>query len=311
MYNEAEKLQYVEHIAGKDSKNEFVRVFKTATPFEEKLEKDLADFHRDEIIGFINELELTNPLTAKKYLSRIRQYQRDVNPTLTDNERPVTKDDIDIASAIRKHFFKSYSDMIAELQKVRPLNAGYPEPAILTFAWLGFEANDIGKLKKEDVNLLSGYVKVQDNPFAQQIELDDEMLEVLRSFDGVTTAYRDTKGTFMVHAEDSPYFLRRMLRTDSKKKTSNPKMFTGRDVTKFINDLQKAATANQEQIGLTYTDVQRSGQFHKVYQIEQSGIDVCDYKRADILCSLTNTSETHFYDILAQYKAYKQAFDLT
>lgn len=311
MYNEAEKIKYVEQFSSKDSKNEFVRVFKAAEPFEDKLEKDLAEFHRDEIIEFANTLELTNPLTAKKYLSRIRQYQRDINPNLTDNERPVTKDDIDIVSAIRRHFFKSFSDVIAEVQKVRPLNAGYPEPVILTFAWLGFEAKDIGGIKKEDVNLISGHIKVKDNPFSKEIELDDDMLEILRSFDGITTAYRDTKGSFMVHAENSPYFLKRMLRADSKKQTATPKMFTGRDVTKFINDLQKTAAANQGQIYLTYTDVQRSGQFHKVYQVEQTGIDVCDYKRANILCSITNTSQTHFYDTLAQYKAYKQAFDLT
>lgn len=309
MYNEAEKIKYVEQFSSKDSKNEFVRVFKAAEPFEQIFQKDLAGFNRDELLNFLNSLEMANPLTIKKYLSRIHQYQKDVNPYNQYLEHPLSKDDIDLVPAMRKNFFKSFSDVMIEVQKARPLNAGYPEPAILAFAWMGFESDEIGPIEKKDVNLVQGYVL--DQWHGQKIKMENSVLEVLRAFDGVTTSYRDTRGTFVVYAEKTPYFLKRMFREDSKKKPLEPKPFTAREITTVISGLKQAAAVNGNTVHINYADVQRSGQFYRLYQAEQNGIDICSVENAGILCRETRIVFKRYYDILAQYKAYKKAFDLT
>ena len=306
MDNKTRKDEYLKSLAP-TARNEFIRVAKAAQPFEERFGKDLSNFNRDEVIQVVNSTEPTSPLTVKQYLHRIRQYQITIGELDDSLITPITKDEIDIVHFVQKHFYKSFEDVLTEIQKVRELTGGYPEPVLLGFAWLGVDSKIVGQIEANQVDLTKGTLTLLGKHGVEKIEIEPSVLKTFRAFRNISVAYRSTNTEFEVYPENTPYFLRRMLSRNSKK---TPKPYSDKDIGRILSDLRRDALEDGITIDLTYNNVQRSGELYRIYLLEQSGVNVFCTESQKRVCALANTSVNHFYDLSFQYQAYKEAFNL-
>lgn len=309
MCTNTRKENYKNTLSNKTALNDFVRAAKAAAPFEEKFHKELAEFNRDEIIEMMNSLEKTGVNSLKQHLNCIAQYQQFVGVADYDVlNNPVMKEDIDLVSAIRKHFFPSFDAVLNEITKVRLLTEGYPEPPLLGLAWLGVEAKFAGQIKVEDVDLINGCLYFEGKYGREKVSIDSSVLKVFRMFRGLAVAYRNSGKDYEVTPEDSPYFVRGMRSKNSKKK---PKPYATSDITRMMSDLKTEAADNGKEImDITYGNVQRSGELHRIYLLEKRGTDLNSPNGQWEACKLAHVSPNHVSELLYQYQEYKQAFNL-
>ena len=62
-------------------------------------------------------------------------------------------------------------------------------------------------------------------------------------------------------------------------------------------------------ITYVYTDILRSGELYRIYLAEKSGLAATIKTNEQRVCSMIST-KMPYYDLIYEYKKYKQAFDL-
>lgn len=308
MYNEELKKDYLNNGIGSKNVVDFCAVANAAANMEAEFGRDLAYFTREEVIQLINGLELTNPLTVKGYLSAIRNYQMvcSDNTELADN--PIRKEEIDIVSGIRKCFYASYHDLVCAMEKVTSLTDGYPEPAALTLAWLGLSILEALELKSENVDLMNGVIArypQRDIVFGSD---ESEALKVLRTYANTSKSYRTRNCTYEVYKqENNPYFLHTMVSKSSIDKPGKP---IGRNnLTGGYSKMSQKAKELGFDFGFAYSDILRSGELYRLYVAEQNGLAVTSKINEERVCSMIS-GKMPYYELMYQYKKYKQAFNL-
>lgn len=304
MNNEERKKQYKASLESDSARKKFETIETNFRTSEESLGKDLSEFTKTEIIQVINSLELITPETVRQYLNSIEGYQLFFN-----GEAPnITRDDIDIASSIEKNYFLSFSEIITPVMSVAPPDQGFPAAAALAFAWLGIKCPGACDIKQKEVDLLRGTICHGDiiKGFG---EAEPKALAILRSYANTSIGYRrqnPRNGEFIVSFVESEYFLRPIRTLNSKKEIDR---FKAKNITSAIVDARMSLRETGFQKYFSYDTVLHSGELHRVYQLEQSGVNVFAKSNTKLLCSCF-ASKIRDYDALFLYRKYKQAFNL-
>lgn len=310
MYNEARKEAYLDSLKVQKDKSNFKTITTAAKDFEDEYGKDLAQFNRNEVIALMNAQELTNPLTIKSYLNVIRNYQIAMDEM--DMElalKPVSKYDVDLASALKKHFYCSYDQLLADIEKGIAIDEGFPAPAALTLAWIGMPTPEVFDLESENVDLKSGMISrfpKRDLVFGER---EPKALKVLRSYVNTTQAYRTRNSTYQVYkSKNNPYFLQNMV---TKSDIDKPgKKYSKTSFSADVYNMKMRAENQGAAPNFTYRDILRSGEMHRLYLAEQKGFAVLNSFNSERVCAMVE-GKIPYYEIAYQYKAYKKAFDLT
>lgn len=308
MYNEKLKKDYLNNGIGSKNAVDFRAVANAAANMEAQFDRDLAYFTREEVIQLINSLELTNPLTVKGNLSAIRNYQIAYSSNTELEDNPIRKEEIDIVSAIRKRFYASYHDLVCAMEKVTSLTDGYPEPAALTLAWLGIPFSEACALQTNQVDLLNGVIArypQRDIVFGSD---EPEVLKVLRAYANTSKSYRTRNCTYEVYQpKNNPYFLHAMVSKGSIDKVAKP--IAQSNLTSSFAKLVVKLKAQNDSANYNYTDVLRSGELYRLYVAEKNGLAVTSKINEERVCSMIS-GKMPYYELMYQYKKYKQAFNL-
>ena len=308
MYNENQKNAYLNSDLSQQGAKDFKLVASAAEEYELRFGKDLSAFTREETIAFADSFELTNPLTVKTYLNAIRNYQLFAGTPHVSLFNPIRKEEIDIAGAIKKHFYLSFEDVLSDIEKGCPIDEGYSEPAALAIAWLGVSLGNACKLKTEQIDLLNGVLKIEGRTPLSFGKDDPSVLRVLRLYRNTSKSYRVRNFPYEVFApENNPYFLRTMLPSGAKDK--EPKPIGSSTFTSNFYKMAKRAQEKGFNCKYVYSDVQRSGELHRIHLLDQSGVDVFSQLNAKQVCSMID-SKMPYYELTYQYKQYKLAFNL-
>lgn len=307
MYNPSVKEDYLKCGAGAKNSKDFRTVANQSEAMETCLEKDLAFFTRDEVIKLVNSFELTNPTTIKGYLAAIRAYQISSSPRAELTTAPISKEEIDIVTALKKHFYNSYRSVRDSLEKGVSLVDGYAEPAALTLAWLGVPFSEVCILQADHVDLLNGVIARFPNRDIILTE-EQEALQVLRMYANTAKSYRTRNTTYEVYQpNNNPYFLHAMVPKGSIDKEAKP--MAQSNLTSGFTKMSGKAKESGYDITYVYTDILRSGELYRIYLAEKSGLAATIKTNEQRVCSMIST-KMPYYDLIYQYKKYKQAFNL-
>jgi hypothetical protein len=308
MYNEELKKDYLNNGIGSKNVVDFRAVANAAANMETEFDRDLAYFTREEVIQLINSLELTNPLTVKGYLSAIRNYQMVYSSNTELDENPIRKEEIDIVSGIKKCFYDSYHSLKCSLEKGMSFTDGYAEPAALTLAWIGIPFYEACRLQTSQVDLMNGVIArypQRDIVFGND---EPEALKILRAYANTSKSYRTRNCTYEVYQpKNNPYFLHAMVSKGSIDKVAKP--IAQSNLTSSFAKLAVKVKEQNDSVNYNYTDILRSGELHRIYVAEQNGLAVTSKINEERVCSMIS-GKMPYYELMYQYKKYKQAFNL-
>lgn len=306
MYSDDKKTQYKNSLDTSFARNKFVAVENNFRPFEILLNKDLSEFTKEDIVFAMNSLEWKTvvPETIRQYLNQVEGYQRFV----TGSAQSVTREDIDIVSVMQKCYFTDFSDVANPVDSVMPSHQGFPEVPALALAWLGFDSSNACKIKRDDVDLRNGVIQYG-GVVKSFGSTEKRVLSALRSYSNMITGYRKQNplnGDLIIKFVDSEYFLRPVRSPNSRKQKT---CFTGTDIVSKLIATQEKLKEQSCTRCFTYRTVLCSGELHRVFLLEQSGVDVFSSRNERLLCSCF-VSKTRGYDARFLYRNYKKAFDL-
>ena len=221
---------------------------------------------------------------------------------------PINKEEIDIVGGIKKCFYDSYHSLKCSLKKGMSFTDGYAEPAALTLAWLGIPFSEACAMRTSQVDLLNGVIARY--PKRDIVFGDDEpeALKTLRTYANTSKSYRTRNCTYEVYQpKNNPYFLRAMVSKGSIDKVAKP-VTQATLATSFAKLMAKVEEQGDNAI-YNYTDVLRSGELHRIYVAEQNGLAVTSKINEERVCSMIS-GKMPYYELMYQYKKYKQAFNL-
>lgn len=308
MYNKEAKEKYLNGEIGSKNAGDFRAVANASANMEAQFDRDLAYFTREEVIQLINSLELTNPLTVKGYLSAIRNYQIMCSNDTELADNPISKEEIDIVSGIKKCFYDSYHSVKCSLEKGMSFTDGYAEPAALTLAWLGISFPEACTLQTNQVDLMNGVIArypKRDIVFGND---EPEALKTLRTYANTSKSYRTRNCTYEVYQpKNNPYFLHAMVSKGSIDKVAKP--ITRSNLTSSFAKLMMKVKEQGDNVNYSYADVLRSGELYRLYVAEKNGLAVTSKINEERVCSMIS-GKMPYYELMYQYKKYKQAFNL-
>lgn len=313
MYNQEIKERFLSEY---DSKSSYVSTRSTLLDnigeYEKFLCKDIAEMTKDEAVRAINSLEMCEYSTATTSITTLKAYAKwcKVNGYFKESNfgiSEITIDDVDPTSIMSKILFRDENDFIYSMRKVRSFDEGYPEVVYLALAWLGVDQKYALIMKDSAVDLVNR--KIYDekgNVIVNQIS--DGVLFVLTEFVRCNVVQREN-GT-------SVYDLIKDLSVDrfikkfcvrSSEKMGQP--FSTNQIWSSTFKLNRAYTELGYAPRFTYTNVQESGGLYRIWQLEQSGVDVFAKKNIPLVLSAFGKSK-QYTKVIWKYKFYKKAFNL-
>lgn len=311
MYNPEVKEQFLAMItAGGRNKGTCVRYFDTIGVYEEKVGKDFAEMSFEEAIEAIRSLNIGTYDSANYVQGFFRNYVKWCeNTTAFDHINPdlkkiSAKDDIDSSRYLSKMWFLDESDLINKMRMVRGFNEGYYEVVVLLFAWLGVPQNKVLFISPDDVDLKNRRLFLDNG--CTVIDFSEAIASVISEYVSTKTSTRQYNGEPTVVYRDfyGPFISKFCKRAE-----------LGRDP---LTDLQIASAIsemNQDFVYLgkpacfKYTNVANCGIARRIYELEQSGVDVLSMKNKGLLLDAARLNIDR-YRITWLFKNYKRAFNL-
>lgn len=285
-------------------------VFASAQDYEQKCKKDLAEFNYSEAMDFLNSLGMEEAATAANTLTTIRRYivWCEKNGALSVSHSgflSVKADDIDFTESLKRVLFKDEEDLVDSIQSVRSLDEGYADVPVLILGWVGLTREEIAALRDKDVDLSNRIVYGSDGSILAA-GLSDLVVDVLRRYRDCLVSERENNKCFYEVVKDLSVdsFIKRMVPKKSKK---NGTEYSKLQITSQIDKLAKKYEDKGYPRRHTFTNVWRSGRFHKLWEIEQSGVDVTSRENRPVVESVMRNKK-NYYNSIKMYGCYKKAF---
>ena len=308
MYNQEIKEQFLAEYDG----NRVISArpnLELISEYEERLQKDLAEMSFDEVVESVSGLNIGTYKTAAGIQSFIRSYVKwcdqfhkfkKVNLDLCS----ISADDIDCSKRIRELFFQSEDELIKELSSVRPFDEGYPETIATLLTWIGVKQSDIASIKISNVNLEKQWVYVPDRNLF--VSFSDKIADIFRIYEKTKVGYRSSGGDSRPVFRDDSHdrYVRKYL---PKGKSSDP--FTSVQIKHITHHLNTVYVERDNPPKFTGSNVLMSGALYRVWQLEQSGVDVFAMKNKKMVVNAF-VAKANLYEILWLYRNYKKAFNL-
>lgn len=308
MYNPGIKEEF---LAGYDGGNRKSArpLFEATGVFESACCKDFAEMTFEEAISAIREAKIGSYGTAAAIPGMIKHYVKwcqdsrvfkDVNLDLLK----IGVDDIDSSKYLKEMVFISEDELIHHLNSVRPYADGYPEVIVMLFAWAGIKQNDVASIKISDVDIDNRKVYLERR--GMYIGFSDKIAEILRVYEKTKVGSRSSGGDNRdVFRDDShDRFVRKYF-----PKGKSGDAFTSVQIKHIVNHLNYLYVSQGNHPRFTGSSVLISGALHRVWELEQSGVDVFSIKNKKAV-SEAFLVEAKLYEILWLYRNYKKAFNL-
>lgn len=310
MYNEEQKLQYLETIESESSRKYASNTLQRFEQAEESVGLDIAEWDVGKIYSTIESMYIFDFGTMKQYLSILSGYIKYVRSRGSNNRGDfIPKLDIsciDISQNIRDIIIRSPFDLQNELRKAIDPSQGYYIVAAACFAWLGIDIRTMPLIKDTAVDFTLREI-VDANCDIDIRGIDSAILGILREYWETEEAIRWHHAACRVYPLNNGKFLHLMVGENSKKDIGPVKV---RSIQMEFTSICKAYEKNTgEQSPLSYSNLLRSGGLYRIYQLEKSGVDVFSGKSDDILAK-TYAAPGKTFDIRSLYRQYKRAFDL-
>lgn len=307
MYNQEIKERFLSEYDG-GHKNSALLHFEAISEHEELCGKDLSEMQTHEAVEALQHINIKTYKTAFGVLSFVRSYVKwcDTNSIFKNPNielASLTVDDIDISDELKKVLFCSEDELIRELNTIRPFDEGYPEAIVTLLTWIGIKQNDIASIRISDVNLEKQRVYVKaDDLF---ISFSDKIAEIFRIYEKTKVGYRSAGGDSRPVFRDDSHdrYVRKYL---PKGKSGDP--FTSVQVKHTIHHLNSIYVDRDNPPKFTGSNVLMSGALHRVWQLEQGGVDVFSIKNKKLVTDAF-IAKANLYEILWLYRNYKRAFN--
>jgi len=173
----------------------------------------------------------------------------------------------------------------------------------LCMAWLGVDLDDAIRLPTECVDVKAGKI-YSANGSVIAPDMPDCIRKLLQEYSTIKTSERTKNQTYPVYADDLGFFIKRMVDKDSKKVGQPISTKSMRAWITIFNDKLHEQLPNSKVIN--YTNVQRSGNFYRLHQMDQAGVDVRAVKNADKVRLCLGKSKRNHKDNMLLYDAYLQ-----
>ena len=303
MYNENIKRQFMSTLS-ESYANDFRLLFGRSEPFELKFNKDIVWFPVVEIGSFLEAGGLIEPSNLRTQLGMLASYGDwyvRLHPNTEHHFREYHVEDFPYAKLFKPLVIETPEKLCTKMEMVYPLDSGQPAMAALCLAWLGIDCGDALKLRNEQVDTKNGQIisPTGEVLVASMPECIRKMLDV---YGKTRSAERVQNRTFTVYADDIGFFIKRMLSANSSKEG---KPITKNQITSAITELRSKfnGTTGNDQT-LTYGNVQRSGGFYRLRQMDLAGIIDRSVKNADKVRMCLGKSKRNHKDNMLMYDAY-------
>lgn len=307
MFNEEIKERFLkEFTAGKNEKS-FRAKFEALGEYEYSLGKDFAEMSTVDAVNAMRNVRIGTYKSAFALIYQIRGYVKwcvdnfvfsDVNTGLIS----LTVDDVDISENMKKMLFRTEDEFIKELRSARTFDDGYLDVIVMVFSWLGISQDQAMAIKIDDVDFESMTVHLPD----RDIQFSEKLGEVLWIYSKTKHSTRlNGNGPRDVYRDDSyDLFVR---------KFSAPKQL-GKKLTKSqlqaaLHDLNEVYVNLGNEPRFTSGNVLTSGALRRVFELEQSGVDVFLMKNKNAVLDAF-VEKSKLYEVLWLYNNYKRAFSL-
>ena len=303
MYNESIKLNYI--LTRPESMRANIKnFFEASAKDEEALGKDIACFSRDEFVAHIESLGFMEPDTLRGRLTNFAVYgdwYDSLHPNTEHHFRDYHVEDFPYAKLFKPLVIETPEKLCHKMEMVYPIDSGQPAMAALCLAWLGIDCGDAIKLRNEQVDTKNGQIisPTGEVLVASMPECIREMLDV---YSKTRSAERVQNRTFTVYADDIGFFIKRMISKQSSKEGAPITKKNISDWIVLLRDKFNGTTGNDQT--LTYGNVQRSGGFYRLRQMDLAGINVRSVKNADKVRLCLGKSKRNHKDNMLMYDAY-------
>lgn len=311
LYNEEVKRKFLEGVKNPKDKISFAGFFNAFAPFEQASSLDIAEMGEKDAAAAVRSTHIDEVATVRRYITGGKAYTNWCKDNNTFHNIPngfcaISASSIDISDAIKQNFFSSEAELITSIQAVHGLDSGYADAPVLTLAWLGLTMKEVLALRDLDVDLEGRIIHLPDGNSISGFS--DVIHDVLYRYSTCKISSRDKGNITQEVVKDMSIdsFIKRMVPRGSK--------FFGRPVSQgqinnllnfLIDKIPESDTVRRH----IFSNVWRSGRFYKLHQVEQSGVDVFDFRNRPVVEEVFRHKK-NYHDTIKMYRWYKKAFSL-
>lgn len=235
----------------KSAKTRCKSMFSMFRPYEAKLQQDFALMEKSDAVPMLENMGTYNVgyMRANLYsLNMYCQWRVQTGRPVNDiwlNGQGITVQDIDFSVAMREKCYADPSMLVSKIESSCSLYGGYAAPVIAALIWMGFDRDEITKIKNDEVNLVDQTVRGVPIPYAFRRIMDQYL--------GTSEVERPTyTGTRKMYLEDIGYLLKRVVTAPNGKPAT-------------IGYISTALSMSD----LSYKDIQCSSRYYQMMMIEE------------------------------------------
>lgn len=295
MYNRSIKIAFVETLDGEGSKNNAVSYLEFFASHEEKKEKDIALFSKEEIIEVLENSGIYNAATLRNYISCLRSYRLWYNDNIDHSEISFLKrsllDEIDFESALVRNIFFSPEELLKKINDGSYLIGKSYIPTLI-LNWHGLSTEEALQILKSDISFTSKGLFISTGKRKIKI-IHPEFCRILKEFyDLEFIDIMGAGGKIIKQEENSVYFLRRFV-SPSKPTCNSPMKRSTLNICKFLDRLSEQGKPVNSQI------VKLSGEMYELYLSDKKGKDLtkCIQERNPGIASTQIMNKLKTYDV--------------
>lgn len=315
MYNEEIKERFLEEYAANGAAVTGRRAnFNNLSIYEESIGKDLAEMDSSEASSAINSLEYYEYGSATTIFSFFKKYVNWCMENELFDGSPygvltLSSEVIDPSEVYKKVLFRDEDDLIKTLSSVVSFNDGNVEVVSILFGWLGVKLPKAICLKESQVDLENKRILNLDGSIMIPC-FSDTIRDKLEVYSSTKSGLRMNGTTPYVVVRDNTWdtFIKQFC-TQGSEKMGEP--IDPDNVTTYISRLKRKFSSDGGTKEISISNAMRSGGLRRVYELEQSGVDVFSNKNKklveDVYCA---PERKPYYKIIWMYKYYKKAFSI-
>lgn len=303
MYNQDIKERFLDYAKDHKKADRQKLLFEQLAPYEEKLNKDLGEMSKQELIGAFQFLGGSYS-TMNGRLPFVRRYLKWYSEFVCPvpyHVSNLTWKDIDLTEQFKQEHIRGLSQIVTDWQEYPPESGDYIQPYFV-FAWYGLAPKQFLAIKSSDI-IDQGdkfVVRVGDT----ETVIDDEVaVSILRDYAHYTN---DSSGNHNWYRPDTDlFFYKKISDTSPKVKTT----ITSLDISSRIGWLKQNGYKRLARM-YDYTSIRNAGLYNRVIALEDSGADEDEIGELIKAYGMTSQSKVQQEIQKASIDTYRKAFKL-
>lgn len=268
-------------------------MFSIFRPYEAKLQQDFAVMDKENAVSMLEKMGTYNVSYMRSNLYALNTYcqwrvkaGRPVNDIWL-NGQGISVQDIDFTTAMIEKCYADPSMLVSKIESACSLYGGYAAPVIAALIWMGFDREEIIKIKNDEVNMTDHTVRGIPIPYP--------FLRIINQYLCTSDVERPiSSGTRKMYLEDIGYLLKRVVTAPNGKPAT-------------IGYISTALSMSD----LSYRDIQSSSRYYQMMLIEDQ--EKRRITRADVMAiwqMKVDRKQTmlSFSDRIIEYQFWRKVF---